>query len=92
MSNKRAYATKVLADIANDPAQSASDRINAAQQLAEMDDYLGPPRWYQVKTRDLAIFFLKVVLAGAPAMLLTMFLYIAVAIFTQVAPVIMGLQ
>jgi hypothetical protein len=90
MSQRKAHAAKVLAQIATDQSIENSDRINAANALAHMEDYL-PTRWYDVDIRDLSIFFVKVVVAGAPAMLLTILLYILLAIFTQVAPAIMGL-
>ncbi len=91
MSQKRAFAAKVLAEIAANQQYGASERTVAASALAQMEDYLAEEtRWYHVNTRDLTLFFLKCVLAAAPAALVVIFMWIFIAIFVQVVPTLMG--
>lgn len=100
MSESRKYAGQILASIATDKDCAAGDRVAAATQLAYLeriqDGCESPPvsvsLWHQTSLRDLTLFFLKCALAVAPAAFVLMFMYIFVAIFTQVAPHLLGLQ
>lgn len=98
MSRKRTLAAQVLAGVAQDTTQSASDRSTAAALLAQMADEESLAisaeaiRWYNVSLRELTIFFLKCAVAATPAMLLLIILYVQAAILTQVLPSLIGLQ
>ena len=95
MSTREEFGVKMLAEIASGGSGAEDEvRIQAAQVLIGLDrdsdrDYIGA--WHEVSIRALTVFFLKVVVAGAPAMLLTICLYIFMVIFTQVAPNLLGL-
>ncbi len=47
-------------------------------------------RWYDVKLRDLTVFFLKCVVAVTPAALLGMIMYVAFIVFNSIAAQVLG--
>jgi hypothetical protein len=97
-TNKKAFAAKVLAELASDSNTKDEIRLQAAQNLAYMDpdsDLCSNTEikaWYETDTKDLAHFFLRCVFAAVPSAILVLSLYICLAIFTQVVPSILGLQ
>ncbi len=46
--------------------------------------------WYKVGLKDLTVFFLKCVVAGAPAAMLCLVMYIGFIIFNSVAAQVLG--